>query len=522
MEFSDRVVVVGSGLAGLATALSLAPLPVLLVTEGRLGRLGSTSWAQGGIASALADGDLPAYHEKDTLVAGAGLSDRDAVQRVVAFAPDAIDQLRNWGVTFDTAADGSPVFALEGAHSRARVLHARGDRTGSALVEALLPYVESASHIEVVEDAVVTSLTIDGDVVRGVWIQRSDDVSLAPARAVVLATGGLGGLYASTTNPLASWGSGLRLAAHAGARLRDIEFVQFHPTAIDLPYAITKGAPLPLASEAIRGEGGVLVDDTGALIMAADAGGDLGSRDKVAQTIAAQRRAGRRTFLDCREAIGAAFPKRFPGVTAHCHRFGIDPVTQPIPVRPAAHYHMGGIETGLSGGTSLEGLWAVGEVASTGMHGANRLASNSLLEAVAFACFAARDIRARPRTPKIVRSPSNVSWGRPPILRRGNAASHMDLRDLMDMHVGVARDRAGLSLALQALASLRRRVEPGSEISGMAEVAGLITLAALSRHRTIGAHVRSDDTADGLAKPLHQSIFAASEDTARLIHEWSE
>jgi len=516
------VVVVGSGLAGLATALCLQPLPVLLVTEGSLGQSGSTRRAQGGIACAMGDDDRPRDHAEDTIAAGGGLADQDIVESVVAAAPGCIELLRDWGVPFDEGPNGAPALTLEGAHRRRRILHAGGDRTGAALAQALLEKVRATPSIDVIERASVIKLVVGDVQMNGVLVRRSSSITPIAARAVVLATGGTGGLYASTTNPLGNWGAGLRLAAHAGAVLRDLEFVQFHPTGIDLPSAAASGAPLPLASEAIRGEGGVLVDDAGAPVMRAAQGGNLASRDRLARTIWDRLSAGGQVFLDARDALGSRFPQRFPMVTALCRAGGIDPVTQPIPVRPAAHYHMGGVGTDDAGATNVSGLWAVGDVASTRMHGANRLASNSLLEAIAFATFAARDIRSRShRRPMLDRFPSPSPDATSFYDAPGERAPALRLRRLMDRHVGVERDQHGLEIAIEALSHLRAGSGASGRLAGMAEVAEMITRAALRRQETRGAHARSDfpTVAD---PPLQQSVRLADIHTGRLEFSWSE
>ncbi len=512
-----RVVVVGSGLAGLATALSLAPLPVLLVTAGRLGAAGSSALAQGGLAAAVGAEDSPALHAADTLAAAAGLAEPTIVAAVTQAAPAAVSRLRDWGLAFDLDDAGGPALTLEGGHGRRRVLHAGGDRTGAAAVRALAAQVRAAPWIAVAEETRLRELLCaEGEVV-GALLERDGAATALPARAVVLATGGAGALYAATTNPPSSWGSGLWLAARAGARLRDLEFVQFHPTAIALPELARRGAALPLASEALRGEGAVLRDETGAPVMADDPAGDLAPRDRVARGIWRRLQAGGRVFLDARAALGPRFPARFPGITALCRAAGLDPVRQPIPVRPAAHYHMGGVQTDARGATSLPGLWAVGEVASTGLHGANRLASNSLLEAVVFAGGAAEDIRSREAARTRLRpaafgarleAPAEAQVGAQVGAQLGapgvdEAAAILRLRRLMEARVGVLRDRAGLESALGALDGLR--ASAGGRLAAMAEVGRLIAAAALTRRESRGAHARSDWPDPDPAWARHQS-----------------
>jgi aspartate oxidase len=311
--------------------------------------------------------------------------------------------------------------------------------------------------------------------------------SLVPARAVVLATGGIGGLYAHTTNPLGSTGSGLALAARAGAVLRDLEFVQFHPTAIAAGLD-----PMPLATEALRGEGAWLVDGRGERFMLGIPGAELAPRDVVARAIFARIAAGEQVFLDPRQALGDKLPQRFPGVAALCRAAGIDPIRDPIPVRPAAHYHMGGIKVDERGRSSVEGLWACGEVASTGLHGANRLASNSLLEALAFARWIAEDVEAAAAAsnPGRPHAPRQDHSGFP----AGEALSFADIRKLMDDQVGVVRDSSGLAHAVHRLhAAICHDMEPGSAAGCDAALVGLLVAAAAhARRESRGAHQRRD------------------------------
>jgi len=503
----DRVVVIGSGVAGLVTALCLAPLPVLLVTEGKLGACGSSAWAQGGIAAALGPDDGPELHAKDTIAAGAGLCDTAVALSVAAEAVSSIDMLRRWGVTFDQTASGELTLTLEAAHSRRRILHAGGDGTGAALIRVLSERIRTSCTIEVAERTRAVDLLAEAGRVFGAVLYQDGVLRRVAARAVVLATGGIGGLYASTTNPASSWGSGLVLAAQAGAEVRDLELVQFHPTAIAVAPAGRRDAPLPLASEAIRGEGGVLVDDTGALVMSGVSGGDLAPRDCVARAIWERMQAGRRVFLDAREAIGPRFPRRFPTITALCRTAGIDPVSQPIPVRPAAHYHMGGIATNGRGRTTLPGLWAVGEVASTGLHGANRLASNSLIEAVVFGRRAAADIGNRAIPHRIPRSHDGCTGLQVGVHETSTTlAAFAELRRRMDAGVGVVRDRDGLQSAITWLRTLRDGCTHVEPLRRRAEVALTIAVAALNRTESRGAHARRDFPEADTRWARHQAI----------------
>jgi L-aspartate oxidase len=473
----DRVVVVGAGIAGLATALSLAPAPVTVVTQAKLAMEASTAWAQGGIAAALGPDDSPALHAADTLLAGAGLGEPSIAEGVAAEAAACIDALIDWGVRFDRDADGGLALGLEAAHSRRRVVHAGGDASGRTILEALTRAVRAQPTITVMEGFRAIELALDEGAVGGVLGIQGDRTLFLPARAVVLATGGSGGLYAATTNPLAAVGSGLVLAARAGAVLRDLEFVQFHPTAMALG-----GDPLPLATEAIRGEGAILVNGSGERFMADLPSAELAPRDIVARAIFEQIEAGQEVFLNASMALGERFAQRFPTVAARCRAAGLDPARQAIPVKPAAHYHMGGVEVDARGRTSIPGLWACGEVAATGLHGANRLASNSLLEAVAGARWAAADLAGKTGKPMArFRAPPPGRWA---------GGSHAPVRRLMEAAVGVVRERASLEHAVVTLDRLScEQAEPARSVA----LAGfLIAAAALQRRESRGAHFRRD------------------------------
>ncbi|PVE21107.1 L-aspartate oxidase [Microvirga sp. KLBC 81] len=489
----DRIVVVGGGIAGLATALHLAPLPVILIVASPLGQQASTPLAQGGIAAALGADDHPALHAADTLQAGAGLSDPDVAARVAAAAPACIAWLIAQGASFDRTGPGDElILGLEAAHSRRRIVHAQGDRTGKSVLEALIQVVRKTPSIQILENYRVMDLALDANgTVAGVLCascrsKGSEEPILIPGRAVVLATGGIGGLYAHTTNPLSAQGGGLALAARVGAVLRDLEFVQFHPTAIAASLD-----PMPLATEALRGEGAMLVSSRGERFMHGIPGAELAPRDVVARAIFAQICAGERVFLDTRHVLGEHIISKFPGVTALCRAAGLDPVRDPIPVRPAAHYHMGGIKVNDRGRSSVDGLWACGEVASTGLHGANRLASNSLLEALAYAASIADDVKGIGRRPSTSQPPS------PPLAPHssrsgGQQSLHLrQIRSVMDRQVGVLRDAAGLQRAVRRFSALAYEACSTSERDAVL-TSLLIATAAYTRHESRGAHQRMD------------------------------
>ncbi len=493
-------IVVGGGLAGMLTALELRPLRVALVSYESLGEATSSAWAQGGIAAAVGHDDSPALHAADTVAAGAGLVERRVAARLASDAPHAIDRIVEFGVRFDRDEAAQYSLGREAAHSRRRILRAGGDATGAELVRAIAATVRASEQIVRIEGARALEVlkATDGSVA-GIALRRDGKRELLLAPAVVLATGGLGGLYRYTTNPTASRGSGIAIAARAGARLADLEFVQFHPTALDVPCD-----PLPLVTEALRGEGALLVDERGRRIMAGiDPAFELAPRDVVARRVFAVRAAGGRVFLDARQAVGEAFPRRFPTVYEACRRFGLDPCREALPVVAAAHYHMGGIAVDLEGRTNVRGLYACGEVAATGVHGANRLASNSLLESVVYPERIARDVRvaARPGTGAVARfagANSEFADG------SASADDWRALRDEMYANVGVERDAERLAHAVARFEAMAAAT-PSEELRDAASVAALVATAALARCESRGSHQRTDYPATASAQQ-HRSF----------------
>ncbi len=378
------LIIVGAGIAGLCAALAAAPRPVLLLNRSAPVRDGgsdaATALAQGGIAAALAAGDSADAHVADTIAAGARHNERSAVEYLCTQGPAAIEWLQQQGVEFDRDASGALALGREGGHGCARIVHAGGDASGALVLAALTRRVQAARHVRWRSGVEVNALLLRGDAVAGVRVLGGGREQFLTASAVLLATGGIGGLFAATTNPESAQGHGLALALAAHAPMRDLEFVQFHPTALAVP----SGVRLPLLTEALRGAGAVLRDGTGvALMQGVHALADLAPRDIVARCVFAALQSGRGAFLHC-EHLGLDWEHAFPTVLAQCHAHGFDPRTQPLPVQPAAHFHMGGIAVDLDGRSSVPGLYAVGEVACTGLHGANRLASNSLLEGVVY------------------------------------------------------------------------------------------------------------------------------------------
>ncbi|MGW0735295.1 L-aspartate oxidase [Streptomyces sp. NPDC002851] len=525
------VVVVGSGVAGLTAALRCAAsgLRTVVVTKARLDD-GSTRWAQGGIAAALGDGDTPAQHLDDTLVAGAGLCDEDAVRTLVTEGPDAVRRLIATGARFDEDAAGTIELTREGGHHRRRIAHAGGDATGAEISRALVDAVHargaehtentvapgtpgSAGTIETIENALVLDLLTGADGhAAGVTLHvmgegQIDGVGAVHAPNVVLATGGMGQVFSATTNPAVSTGDGVALALRAGAEVSDLEFVQFHPTVLFLgPDA---QGQQPLVSEAVRGEGAHLVDADGVRFMVGQHElAELAPRDIVAKGIMRRmrERGTEHMYLDARHFGAAMWEHRFPTILAACRAHGIDPVTEPIPVAPAAHYASGGVRTDRRGRTTVPGLYACGEVACTGVHGANRLASNSLLEGLVYAERIADDIAAHTRAP---REPAPLPRPEPPEVPAHPllpAEARATIQRIMTDGAGVLRSAASLARAAKELDEIHAdargaltehgtTAEPSTdtwETTNLLCVARVLVAAAQRRAETRGCHWRED------------------------------
>ncbi|MCI5047589.1 MAG: L-aspartate oxidase [Aquisalinus sp.] len=499
----DSILIVGAGIAGLFTALKLAPRPVTILTAAPLGKGGSSTWAQGGLAAAMGPGDSPQLHLRDTVAAGAGLVDGPAADILTKEGAARVEDLIKLGIEFDTDAHGRLKLGREAAHSCDRIVHASGDQAGAAIMAGLTRAAQSAEHITIRERIVIEELLRDEaghiagvlavDIVKGTRL-------MITARETVLATGGLGGLYAVTTNPVRAQGHGMSMAWLAGAEIMDAEFVQFHPTALDVGVD-----PAPLATEALRGEGALLVTrDGGRLMTGLHEDMELAPRDIVARGVAASIGAGDGAFLDARAAVGTRFEDMFPTVYDACRKAGIDPVSEPIPVAPAAHYHMGGVRTGLNGESSLPGLWAVGEVACTGIHGANRLASNSLLEALVFGARTAAAITdgdGETRTVDVSQLMQRLTLPTKP----APDALAKSLRAKMAAQAGLLRDDRGLT---DLLGDIDRDFAQPDITSGnfnMLIAAKLIAASAKNRQESRGAHMRADYPAHS-ATPTHSIL----------------
>ncbi len=505
---TGRVIIIGAGLGAISAALALAPRPVLMIAPEPPGQGASSAWAQGGVAAAMAESDSAQAHAADTVAAGAGTVDAAIAAMVTEAARDHIFDLTDLGTPFDRDVDGGYVLSREAAHGAARVVRVKGDQAGRQIMDTLIAALARTPSVQVLSGALLTGLESKDGRITGVRIEAVDGSKQQriEAEAVLLAGGGSGGLYAQTTNPPRIRGQVIGAAARAGAVIADAEFVQFHPTAI-----ASGEDPLPLATEALRGEGAWLVNRDGLRFMTkVHPDAELAPRDIVARAVFAESQAGREPSLDTRAVLGASVIDRFPAVAEACARAGIDPVSDTIPVAAAAHYHMGGVETDARGRTSLTGLWACGEAASTGLHGANRLASNGLLEALVFARACADDIATM--TGPLTAGEAELHVRFAPGGDGPDASAVARLRQLMTDHVAVLRDDKGLRLALAEIAALEE-AQTSPVFRTMTATATLIAAAALVRTESRGSHCRTDfpDTDPAQARRSRLTLTEALE-----------
>jgi L-aspartate oxidase len=478
--------VIGAGVAGMRAAIELAAAGQVLVVAKDSLRESSSEYAQGGIAVALSADDEVELHEQDTLVAGDGLCDQAAVHALVEGGPAAIQQLIDWGAAFDREG-GSLSFTREGAHSRNRILHAHGDSTGREIAHTLYRHAASLPNVTFRSYAATVDLLLDDGVCGAVlWDGKSQSLEAVHARAVLLATGGLGSVFSNTTNPEVATGDGVAMAYRAGAEISDLEFVQFHPTALHV-----EGAPRFLISEALRGEGARLLNEFGERFMERyHPLAELAPRDVVSRAIVTEmERVGATSVsLDLSHREPGFVRARFPRIYQTCLQYGIDLERQPAPVAPAAHYAMGGVRTDLDGHTNVPRLYAAGEAACTGVHGANRLASNSLLEGVVFGARAGRCMLEWAAAGRMDRGIAPDS--------HGSAATSAETRTIAWEHCGIVRDAAGLQTAIHLLEDADRRgaaaLPESAEAANMRQVALLIARCALAREESRGAHFRRD------------------------------
>jgi len=488
--------VIGSGIAGLRAAISLADVGRVVVLTKADPRESNTGYAQGGIAAAIGVDDSPELHARDTLAAGDGLCLPEAVDVLVREGPRYVRELMEWGATFDADQSGRPALGREAAHTVRRVLHVR-DATGRSIGQVLWQMVSTHRQVQVFGDALALSLSMRGGrCVGATFLDRDGRVEEVLASRTLIATGGAGQVYRETTNPPIATGDGIAMAFEAGARVTDLEFIQFHPTALNVA-----GAPRFLLSEALRGEGAWLVNQAGErFVQRYEPAGDLASRDLVARAIVREvNRTGAPVFLTMAHLDADYVRNRFPTITQACRRAGFDLATDRIPVSPAAHYVMGGVETDLCGRTSIDNLFAAGEAACTGVHGANRLASNSLLEGLVFGARAADAMKGSTGPASLIAEADEP-------FREADAAatvpSASDVRDAMWRDAGLVRSRLGLAPLVEQLSGWRaavskaRSAAPGDRdlrrVASLVTVGLLIARAALRREESRGGHCRED------------------------------
>jgi L-aspartate oxidase len=481
---NNSIVIVGAGLAGLFTAIKLAPLNVVIVASKKLGSGTSSQWAQAGIAAAMGKSDSILSHLKDTIDVGGGIVDEKIAELVITNGPSRVNDLIALGVPFDKDTNNELILRKEAAHQHNRIVSVRGDMTGKKIMETLTQIVKKSDHIRIIEGYNATELhQIDGKI-QGISIQKENKVELINSNCVVLATGGIGQLYKITTNSKEALGDGVGMAARAGAVLSDMEFVQFHPTAFDIGID-----PAPLATEALRGEGALIVNAKDErFIYNSHKDGELAPRDIVARSIFQEQQKGQKVFLDCRGDLGNRMINDFPTVYQLCRNSGINPSEDKIPISPAAHYHMGGILTDENGKTNIEGLYACGENACSGVHGANRLASNSLLEAIVFGDIISKDIKEN-MNKSIPNKEVRIDITKSKSL---SILKLQELRSIMTEFVGVERDQEGLEKAYSMVQDIYTEYTKNGFLNNSLITSLLIIQSALARKEHRGSHYRKD------------------------------
>ena len=522
--YTPDVVIVGGGVAGLTVALNIAPRKVCVITKNSLGVNTSSSWAQGGIAASISKEDSNENHINDTLNTAKGLADKNVVKMVINESLNVVNDLENIGVKFDKNEDGSFNLGLEAAHSHRRILRSKGDSSGIEIMRGLIEEVKRSDHITVLENVSIDRIISEENQIYGV-IGRFTDENIPNNHVViqcpevVLATGGLGGIFSNTTNPRTSFGEGIALAAQAGAILTDMEFIQFHPTGIDFGLD-----PTPLATEAIRGEGAYLVNQNDERFMLNQhPDKELAPRDLIAQNIFNQTEKGNSVFLDCRH-MSKNFETRFPQVYNYCKKANLDPRNDLIPVIPVAHYHIGGVKTDLSGKSSVEGLWCCGEVASTGIHGANRLASNSLLESLVFGKIVANQINQKnmkvidtPLTSKLIKTYKEKTKS------KIRAKKYIwQLRSSMMRNLGIVRNQRSIIRGLFDILKIERESKGlSAKLNDMILVSKFIILGAYKREESRGCHLRSDYTQqnDNMTYHIDQTLSQVESDIKEIIDQ---
>lgn len=481
---NNSIVIVGAGLAGLFTAIKLAPLNVVIVASKKLGSGTSSQWAQAGIAAAMGKSDSILSHLKDTIDVGGGIVDEKIAELVITNGPSRVNDLIALGVPFDKDTNNELILRKEAAHQHNRIVSVRGDMTGKKIMETLTQIVKKSDHIRIIEGYNATELhQIDGKI-QGISIQKENKVELINSNCVVLATGGIGQLYKITTNSKEALGDGVGMAARAGAVLSDMEFVQFHPTAFDIGID-----PAPLATEALRGEGALIVNAKDErFIYNSHKDGELAPRDIVARSIFQEQQKGQKVFLDCRGDLGNRMINDFPTVYQLCRNSGINPREDKIPISPAAHYHMGGILTDENGKTNIEGLYACGENACSGVHGANRLASNSLLEAIVFGDIISKHIKEN-MNKSIPNKEVRIDITKSKSL---SILKLQELRSIMTEFVGVERDQEGLEKAYSMVQDIYTEYTKNGFLNNSLITSLLIIQSALARKEHRGSHYRKD------------------------------